>query len=238
MGKACKAKMSRAAMGLSDPWVSPVYYAGSGFRVAAVEAPFSSVREKLQDWRAIEWYCDIHLGPVRPAIPDRFLSDYSHFLGLAESAWTIVGLFGCADPAARLSREFRTRALALSYEDTGDTLSYRLCDHGEVREEYFHCLQQETSGFTSAWRPGLRPDSDEHRFVDATCRELGLRLPYPWLERLADGRLCGHAGFDLDFSNSAPLPHPAPVLPSPPVPGELLPTEIVGFDLAVVGALS
>lgn len=82
--------------------VSPVYYAGSGFQVAAVEAPFATVREKLQDWRAIEWYCDIHLGPVRPAIPDRFFNDYSLILGLAESAWTIVASFGCTDPAVRL----------------------------------------------------------------------------------------------------------------------------------------
>lgn len=124
--------------------------------------------------------------------------------------------------------------MSLEYEDTGDTLSYRLFEHGERREKYFHCLQEQTSGFESTWRPDLRPGNDELRFVDDTFHQLNLRLPYAWLEPLTNGRIYGCAGFDLDFSSeSVRAERPIPTVPLPRVPGELSPKEIAGFDVAV-----
>jgi hypothetical protein len=227
-------KAKRKPVAKVPEMVSPVYYAASSFAVNAVEAPLATVREKLQAWRPHEWYCDVHLGPVQPVMARPFLSDYALCVGLTGATWVLASIPWQQDVAAQLSREFATRTVNLEYEDTGDTLTYRLYHHGELREEYFHCLQEQSSGFKSTWRPGLQPGDDEHRFVDETFRELSLRLPYAWLEPLTNGRFYGRAGFGLDFSGEpVRAERPVPTIPLPRVPGELGPEEIAGFDVAV-----
>lgn len=213
--------------------MSPVWYASTPFAVSAVEISLSALREHFPaGGRAHEWHCDVHLAPCRTVRVRPYITDYSFFVGLRGSRWLLARVSQWRQPAAQLSSDLATRALDLRYENVGDTLSYRLYDHGRLCEEFAHCIQEERAWFDSSWRPDVQPTGDERRFVDATFRELGLRMPYPWLERLPDGRILGRAGFDLDFSGQGVKA--TAVFPPHRVPGELPPEQIAGLDLAVL----
>lgn len=185
-------------------------------------------------WRTQEWYPDVHLAPHQPVFAREYINDYGHFVGLTGGTWLLARMPWWRKTAACLSADFATRAIDLDYENTGDTLSYRLYEHGELREEFAHSIQEERFWFSSSWRPGVQPSGDEEHFVDATFHELGLRLPYAWLQRFPDGRFFGRAGFDLDFSGQSELERLRPVFPPVRVPGELSPEKIAGFDVAVL----